>query len=275
MIAYITQALNHIENALKFLNDSKDPFENGDLVEVRETEEYVEVEAPQLPPETICGILSQIKDPSEIANLMEINRTWYREGSRLLYKDRDEFIKWLRINRIEQLDQFLRYLKLDRLDTYNIKIKNLKIEHEEALRHFEKAYKDYEITLKNERDYISIKIDEVEEVSPQQYDEYDLYRYGLDEVIDIISEDDPEEDEYDIIKFLECNHNSSGKVIRISKVKKILDNPTYEELHKIKEDRKRVNKEAFAKYSELHHQRVEFEDFLRGKISPIHKYFFL
>ena len=60
MIAYITQALNHIENALKFLNDSKDPFENGDLVEVRETEEYVEVEAPQPKP---CEVLSKISKP--------------------------------------------------------------------------------------------------------------------------------------------------------------------------------------------------------------------
>ena len=58
MIAYITKALNHIENALKFLNDSKDPFENGDLVEVRESVEYVEVEAPQPKP---CEVLSKEK----------------------------------------------------------------------------------------------------------------------------------------------------------------------------------------------------------------------
>ena len=274
MIAYITQALNNFATKISNLELS---FEAGDIV-MPEAEAHgsIEVEAPQPPPEMICGILSQIKDPSEIANLMEINRTWYREGSRLLNKDRDEFIKWLRINRIEQLDQFLRYLKLDRLDTYNIKIKNLKIEHEEALRHFKNVHKDYEIALKNERDYISKMIDEVEEVSPHQYDdEYDIYQYGLDEVLDVISEDYPEEDEFDIIMFIELNHNSSGKVIRRSKVMKRLDNPSYEELLKIKEDRQRVNKEAFAKYSELHYQRVEFEDFIRGKISPIHKSFFL
>ena len=42
MFAYITQTFRYIINAVKYLDDSKDPFEAGDLVEVREEIEYVE-----------------------------------------------------------------------------------------------------------------------------------------------------------------------------------------------------------------------------------------
>src|SRR5947209_6802126 len=112
MFAYIYQAYKFLATTVKYLDDSKDPFEAGDLVEieVRETT----IEPPQLPAELIAKILSNIKDPEKIAKLMQLNRTWYREGTRRLYKDRDELMKWLRLNRIEQLNPFLRHLKLDR-----------------------------------------------------------------------------------------------------------------------------------------------------------------
>ena len=42
MFTYITQTFNYIAKAVKYLDDSKDPFEAGDLVEVREEIEYVE-----------------------------------------------------------------------------------------------------------------------------------------------------------------------------------------------------------------------------------------
>jgi hypothetical protein len=56
MFAYMTKAYKYLANAVKFLDDSKDPFEAGDLIEVREIVEYaeteshcsaIEVEAPQ------------------------------------------------------------------------------------------------------------------------------------------------------------------------------------------------------------------------------------
>ena len=112
----ITKAFTYLVSAIKYLDDSKDPFEAGDLIEVRESVEYAE--PPQMSAELIAKILSNIKDPEKIANLMQLNRSWYREGSRRLYKDRDELMNWLRLNRIEQLDPFMRYLKLDRIDEY-------------------------------------------------------------------------------------------------------------------------------------------------------------
>ena len=42
MLSYITQAFNYIAKAISYLDDSKDPIEAGDLVEVREEIEYVE-----------------------------------------------------------------------------------------------------------------------------------------------------------------------------------------------------------------------------------------
>ena len=43
MFTYISQAGNYIKNLVESLDDSVDPFEKGDLVEVKETHEYVEV----------------------------------------------------------------------------------------------------------------------------------------------------------------------------------------------------------------------------------------
>jgi hypothetical protein len=42
MFAYMTKAYNYLANAVKFLDDSKDPFEGGDLIEVREIVEYAQ-----------------------------------------------------------------------------------------------------------------------------------------------------------------------------------------------------------------------------------------
>ena len=42
MLFYTTQTFNYIVKTLANLDDSKDPFEAGDLVEVREEIEYVE-----------------------------------------------------------------------------------------------------------------------------------------------------------------------------------------------------------------------------------------
>ena len=45
----ITNAFTYLVSAIKYLDDSKDPFEAGDLIEVRESVEYAE--PPQLPAE--------------------------------------------------------------------------------------------------------------------------------------------------------------------------------------------------------------------------------
>ena len=42
MYAYITQTYSYIAKAVKYLDDSKDPFEAGELEEEREEIEYVE-----------------------------------------------------------------------------------------------------------------------------------------------------------------------------------------------------------------------------------------
>ncbi|CAH1769982.1 38_t:CDS:2, partial [Entrophospora sp. SA101] len=80
--------------AISYPDDSKDPFEAGDLVEISEVVEYVETNAPmfKLPPELIA---------------------WYKEGRRRLYSDRDDIMEWLRLKRINKLDGFIRYLNLD------------------------------------------------------------------------------------------------------------------------------------------------------------------
>ncbi|CAJ0895552.1 6439_t:CDS:2 [Entrophospora sp. SA101] len=99
MLSYITQTFNYIAKAISYPDDSKDPFEAGDLVEISEVVEYVETNAPmfKLPPELIA---------------------WYKEGRRRLYSDRDDIMEWLRLKRINKLDGFIRYLNLDRLDDY-------------------------------------------------------------------------------------------------------------------------------------------------------------
>ena len=42
MFEYITKTFGNISNALKSLDDSRDPFDAGDLLEAREEIEYVE-----------------------------------------------------------------------------------------------------------------------------------------------------------------------------------------------------------------------------------------
>jgi len=148
----ITKAFTYLVSAIKYLDDSKDPFEAGDLIEVRESVEYAE--PPQMPAELIAKILSNIKDPEKIANLMQINRTWYLEGSRRLYKDRDELMKWLRLNRIDQLDPFMRYLKLDRLDEYRRINNSIVNEYKEVEEHLTKMREEQDIAEENIKDYI-------------------------------------------------------------------------------------------------------------------------
>ncbi|CAJ0634276.1 10140_t:CDS:2 [Entrophospora sp. SA101] len=55
MLSYITQTFNYIAKAISYLDDSKDPFKTGDLVEVREVIECMNFNAPvfKLPPELI------------------------------------------------------------------------------------------------------------------------------------------------------------------------------------------------------------------------------
>ncbi|CAJ0884439.1 12365_t:CDS:2 [Entrophospora sp. SA101] len=69
MFEYITQIFSYIGNALKSLNDSRDPFEAGDLYSRGQ------------------GKNQQIKDPVKITNIMLVNKTWYKEGKHQLYKD--------------------------------------------------------------------------------------------------------------------------------------------------------------------------------------------
>ena len=79
----------------------------------------------KLPPELIGKIIKQIKDPIKIANVMLVNKAWYKEGRRRLYRDRDDIMEWLRLKRINKLDSFIRCLHLDRLDEYIRIHKNL------------------------------------------------------------------------------------------------------------------------------------------------------
>ncbi|CAH1767901.1 82_t:CDS:1, partial [Entrophospora sp. SA101] len=120
MLSYITQTFNYIAKAISYLNESKDPFEAGDLVEVREVIEYMNINAPlfKLPSELIGKIIKQIEDPLKIANVMLVNKTWYKERRHQLFIDRNNIMEWLRLKRITKLDGFIRYLNLDRLDEY-------------------------------------------------------------------------------------------------------------------------------------------------------------
>ncbi|CAH1769243.1 570_t:CDS:2, partial [Entrophospora sp. SA101] len=76
MFAYIIQAYHYIAKAISYLDDSKDPFETRDLVEVREIIEYVEINplAFKLPSELIGQIIKQIKDPKKITNVMLLDK---------------------------------------------------------------------------------------------------------------------------------------------------------------------------------------------------------
>src|SRR5687767_11939834 len=91
MLKYITKTLNYINNALKYLG--RNPFESGELVEKREENEYVDVKTPYLPAELIGEILARVEDPCKIVKLMEVNKTWYQEGRRLLFKNKDKIME--------------------------------------------------------------------------------------------------------------------------------------------------------------------------------------
>ncbi|CAH1768655.1 10680_t:CDS:2, partial [Entrophospora sp. SA101] len=165
MLSYITQTFNYIAKAISYLDDSKDPFKTGDLVEVREVIECMNFNAPvfKLPPELISKIIKQIKDPIKIANVMLVNKTWYKEGRHRLYIDRDDIMEWLRLKRINKLDSFIRYLNLDRIYENLIKIrKDLTDEYNEAQDKLPYTYFEY-----GDEEY-----DDADEETKQ------LYRFG-------------------------------------------------------------------------------------------------
>ena len=87
MYTYIKQAIAN------FLNDNKDPFEAGDILEVKEIVEYVEVKTPHLSAELIGEILARVEDPCKIVKLMGVNKTWYQEGRRFLFKNKDKIME--------------------------------------------------------------------------------------------------------------------------------------------------------------------------------------
>src|SRR6185369_2941463 len=103
--------------------------------------ENVETSAPvfKLPPELIGEIIKQIEDPLKIANIMLVNKAWYKEGRLRLYIDRDDIMEWLRLKRINKLDSFIRCLHLDRLDEYIRMHKNLIKIHKDLNIEYNKA----------------------------------------------------------------------------------------------------------------------------------------
>ncbi|CAJ0845324.1 7354_t:CDS:1 [Entrophospora sp. SA101] len=151
MFASIAKTFRYIINMLKYLDDSKDPFEAGDLVEVREEIEYVDFNPPvfKLPPELIGKIIKQIKDPKKIANVMLVNKTWYKEGCRRLHIDRDDIMEWLKLKRINKLGSFIRCQNLDRLDEYGRIIKKLKKIREKLNESHLIAHNNYYEALRN------------------------------------------------------------------------------------------------------------------------------
>jgi hypothetical protein len=251
MIAYITQALNNFATKISNLELS---FEAGDIV-MPEAEAHgsMEVEAPQPPPEMICGILSQIKDPSEIANLMEINRTWYREGSRLLYKNRDEFMKWLRINRIEQLDNFIRYLKLDRLDEYWKIHENINNEYEKAFDHLEKVRDEYFYAKMNYEDY---GYDDQEEDDDREED-------------DDIDELDLDDDEIFTQRERYMFENKESELI--TQLVELLTDQVEEDLYNELRRRHQSLEEAKINEKELDNQMISFGVFIQEHVGVIYQ----
>lgn len=246
MYAYLTQAIAHLASAVKFLDNSRDPFENGDLIEVTETVEYEEVEAPQLSPEIVGLILSQIKDPEKISNLMQINRTWYREGSRRLNKDREELMKWLRLNRIEQLGTFIRYLKLDRLEEYGRINNSMVNEYKEEQEHISKVWKERELAYKNLDKYTRERAR-----NSVSYDEN--LDSEFDYLLDFIGEDDREWDPNDEEEL----------------IPQILFDEEYEELDKKYWDKDKELKKAVFFSDKLYDEWKRFRDFVFSNVQGV------
>ncbi|CAJ0631240.1 7443_t:CDS:2 [Entrophospora sp. SA101] len=84
MFAYIIQAYHYIAKAISYLDDSKDPFETRDLVEVREIIEYVEINplAFKLPSELIDKYVRIIKKFKKIHD--ELNESYLIEVNNYL-----------------------------------------------------------------------------------------------------------------------------------------------------------------------------------------------
>jgi hypothetical protein len=136
------------------LNDNKDPFEAGDLLEVKEIVEYVEVKTPHLSAELIGEILARVEDPCKIVKLMGVNKTWYQEGRQFLFKNKDKIMEEFRLKNIIKLEPFIRFLNLDRLDVF-IKInKELNDQYKELNERFEKACWEHTEAELNHQNYI-------------------------------------------------------------------------------------------------------------------------
>ena len=275
----ITKAFTYLVSAIKYLDDSKDPFEAGDLIEVRESVEYAE--PPQMSAELIAKILSNIKDPEKIANLMQLNRSWYREGSRRLYKDRDELMNWLRLNRIEQLDPFMRYLKLDRLEEYRRFNNSIVNEYKEVKEHLAKMREEQETADNNLFRYlheyrtdiemqptVSAGFDIFEELGILRDDDDDDYegrklnQYGGDEelippILYKYFDNDRYED--DLIQIM---HNEYGNLTF-----KRRHVPKYEELLKIYSDKGVAVVKDILETGKLHSQWVEYQAFANETIN--------
>jgi len=280
--ATITKAFTYLVSAIKYLEDSKDPFEAGDLIEVRESEEHAE--ARQLPAEVIANILSNIKDPEKIANLMKINRTWYREGSRRLNKDRDELMKWLRLNRIEQLDSFRRYLKRDRLDEYRGINNSIVNEIKEVKEHLFKLYKEQVIAEKNVNNYID-KYDIDNEIQPNEEDESEeegnvFNILGLlqdDEGDEVDESDEADEGDVELIPPILYNYfnNERNEDDLIHIKDEIFGNltfksqhvPNYEELEKIYIDISKVIIDYEELVYDLNRQRRAFHNYIKTSLN--------
>ena len=84
MSGYITQAYTYFTNALEFLNDSRDFFEAGDIVEVKEIIEYKDVETPKLPAELIepTELTEELIEPTELTEELVQNLKPQKKQSR-------------------------------------------------------------------------------------------------------------------------------------------------------------------------------------------------
>jgi hypothetical protein len=142
MLSKITQALNYL---------SRNPFEAGELVEVREETEYVgqsplqaiDVKTPYLPPELIGEILARVEDPCKIVKLMEVNNTWYQEGRRLLFKNKDKIMEEFILTSINKLEPFMIFLNLDRLDELKKIQRELNYQYKELNKQYEEAISEH------------------------------------------------------------------------------------------------------------------------------------
>ena len=120
---------------------------------------------------------------------MLVNKAWYKEGRRRLYRDKDDIMEWLRLKRINKLDGFIRYLNLDRLDEYIRIYKNLIKIREDLNIKYNKA---------------QIAFNEAQDKLPDTYFEYGDEEYDEHRKLEVKSRlsDHPDKDNYDFDAFL-------------------------------------------------------------------------